>query len=85
MLINSECFCSNHVNALSAKLADSECNLACAGNSSQVCGGALRLSVYSLKTQQQMNADKKGAGVKDVSPASSLALAVALGMMLWLA
>jgi len=83
-ILNSECFCSNSLNALSAKLADTDCALPCAGNSSIVCGGPLRLSVYQVKTQAQIDADKKkAAGFKTVPQASLLALSVALGMVFW--
>lgn len=83
--LNSECFCSNYVNSLSAKLPDSDCNLACAGNSSQVCGGPLRLTVYNVKTQQQKDEEKKSAGVKRVVQAGSLGLGTAMAMVFWLA
>lgn len=39
-----ECWCGNIERAI--KLDDSECNMPCNGNSLQMCGGALALSVY---------------------------------------
>lgn len=76
-----ECYCANHLSAISAKLADSECNLACEGNSTQFCGGNLKLSVYQAKSAT------KGAGIKDVhAPLESiLALGIAMGVLLCLA
>ncbi|MCJ1356065.1 MAG: hypothetical protein MMC33_006059 [Icmadophila ericetorum] len=41
-----ECWCAYYLNANSAKLADEECALPCAGDAADVCGGSLRLSVY---------------------------------------
>ncbi|KAH7197377.1 WSC domain-containing protein [Fusarium flagelliforme] len=43
-----ECWCSPYLSSLSAKLDDDDCENPCEGNSSQVCGGPLRLSVYQL-------------------------------------
>lgn len=39
-----QCFCGNSLS--SKKVASSECNSKCAGDSSQLCGGPARLSVY---------------------------------------
>jgi len=77
-----ECYCSQLLSALSVKLPESSCNLACAGNSSQICGGPLALTVYQAKTS------KKGAGITvRQAPVSSsvLALGIALGVLLCLA
>ena len=40
-----QCFCGNSLGS-SAKVASSDCNSPCAGDSSQKCGGPARLSVY---------------------------------------
>lgn len=42
----SQCFCANTITS-STKEADSDCNMACAGASSETCGGPKRLSVYA--------------------------------------
>ncbi|PAA79697.1 hypothetical protein BOX15_Mlig003631g5 [Macrostomum lignano] len=39
------CFCGNSYGK-HGKAADSDCNMACAGNSAQICGGSGRNSVY---------------------------------------
>uniref|UniRef100_A0A1I8H1B6 WSC domain-containing protein n=1 Tax=Macrostomum lignano TaxID=282301 RepID=A0A1I8H1B6_9PLAT len=39
------CFCGNSYGR-HGKAADSDCNMACAGNSAQICGGSGRNSVY---------------------------------------
>ncbi|KAK6539117.1 hypothetical protein TWF694_010652 [Orbilia ellipsospora] len=44
----SECYCGPYLSELSQKLADSDCNFGCAGNNSEACGGALRVTVYKL-------------------------------------
>ncbi|KAG0650680.1 Peptide O-xylosyltransferase [Hyphodiscus hymeniophilus] len=72
-----ECYCAPLLSAVSAKLPDSSCNLACAGNSSQICGGSLVISVY------QKQSEKKGAAVvgRDASVGSALALGVAVAVL----
>lgn len=42
-----ECWCAPYLSALSAKLDDSSCDLACVGNTSEICGGSLRLTLYN--------------------------------------
>ncbi|TVY57060.1 putative fungistatic metabolite [Lachnellula suecica] len=77
----NECFCAQRLSALSTKLPESSCNLACTGNSSQICGGSLALTVYTAKTTTQ------GAGnkVQQAPMSSVLALGIALGVLLCLA
>lgn len=80
-----ECYCANYIDALSNKLPDSSCNLPCAGNSSEICGGNLALTVYQAKSS---TSSTKGAGVKGVreAPVSSiLALGIAIAVLLCLA
>ncbi|KUJ22455.1 WSC-domain-containing protein, partial [Mollisia scopiformis] len=45
-----ECYCASYLSALSSKLPDTSCDLPCEGNSTQICGGSLALSVYQTKT-----------------------------------
>ena len=40
------CYCGNHYGSYSLKKPDDECNKACSGNASQICGDYLRNSVY---------------------------------------
>ena len=40
-----ECWCAQHISGASAKLDDGECDTACDGNRTTVCGGSLKLSV----------------------------------------
>lgn len=47
-----QCFCGNELNS-STKQADSDCNMACDGDSTQMCGGSLRLSVISSKVMSR--------------------------------
>ena len=44
-----ECWCANALQSYSA-LSQTGCSMACTGNSSELCGGPLRLSVYNLTT-----------------------------------
>lgn len=43
---SDECWCAPYLNANSAKLDDGMCADACAGDAAEICGGALRLSLY---------------------------------------
>jgi hypothetical protein len=42
-----ECFCGNALNNAASKTKDSDCNMPCAGDDSQMCGAGSRLSLYS--------------------------------------
>lgn len=42
----AQCFCGNTMTS-TTKMADGDCDLACVGNSSEMCGGRSRLSVYA--------------------------------------
>lgn len=44
---SAECFCGNALRNTTALVDESECGMTCAGNSTQLCGGGNRLSVYS--------------------------------------
>ncbi|KAH8814939.1 WSC domain-containing protein, partial [Xylogone sp. PMI_703] len=72
-----ECYCANYISTFSTHLPDSDCNLPCAGNTTQICGGSLRLSVYQKQTSN------KGAGtkVKEAPLSSVLALGIAIGFL----
>lgn len=70
----SECYCSRYLSVFSVPVPESECDLACLGNSSQICGGALRLSLYEARK------DAKGlapTGRGEVKSKAVLALGVA--------
>ncbi|CZT49900.1 related to beta-1,3 exoglucanase precursor [Rhynchosporium secalis] len=78
-----ECWCAHSLSSAAQKLDDGACDLACTGNTTQVCGGALKLSVYTAT-----KASKKGAAGKvgQVAPVGSiLALGIAMGFLLCLA
>ncbi|TDZ17789.1 putative fungistatic metabolite [Colletotrichum orbiculare MAFF 240422] len=45
-----ECWCSSHISSLSAKYADSDCNMTCDGNDKMICGGSMKLSVYMIES-----------------------------------
>ena len=47
-----QCFCGNEYghSALGGKAAESECNLPCPGNSTEVCGAFAHNSIYRLPT-----------------------------------
>jgi hypothetical protein len=43
---STQCFCGRSIRTLVSR-PDSECSMPCAGNSTQACGGPIRLSVYA--------------------------------------
>jgi hypothetical protein len=47
MEYSSQCWCDNKIGPYTQKALDLGCSQACAGNSSETCGAAARLSVYS--------------------------------------
>ncbi|OTA01324.1 hypothetical protein A9Z42_0016400 [Trichoderma parareesei] len=52
-----QCYCGNELVG-SAKLADSQCSIACEGNSKEICGGSWAISVYSKTGAVAMKAGK---------------------------
>ncbi|KAF5007753.1 hypothetical protein FDECE_5925 [Fusarium decemcellulare] len=44
---SEECYCGNALNNAASKTTESDCNMACAGDKSQMCGAGNRLSLYS--------------------------------------
>ena len=47
-----QCFCDNFLRYQPATAPSTDCNMACAGNSSEVCGAGNRLNIYSNATLQ---------------------------------
>ncbi|KAL2127249.1 hypothetical protein VTI74DRAFT_11048 [Chaetomium olivicolor] len=41
-----ECWCAQTLSSMSDKFPDSACNLPCEGNTTQACGGNLKITVY---------------------------------------
>ncbi|KAL2072576.1 hypothetical protein VTL71DRAFT_11919 [Oculimacula yallundae] len=78
-----ECYCSHFLSSIAQHLDDSACDLACQGNTTQICGGALKLTVYTITKASK----KGGAGkVGHVAPVGSiLALGIAMGVLLCMA
>ncbi|KAL6910584.1 hypothetical protein GGI43DRAFT_390527 [Trichoderma evansii] len=52
-----QCYCGNELVG-SSKLADSQCSIACEGNSAEICGGSWAISVYSKTGSVSMTAAK---------------------------
>ncbi|KAL2154372.1 hypothetical protein VTH82DRAFT_3048 [Thermothelomyces myriococcoides] len=63
-----ECWCGQTLSSLSAKLPDSECNLPCDGNTTQACGGSLKLTIYKAGA----------ASVRALQPASLVVIGATL-------
>lgn len=69
-----ECWGAKYLSAFSTELSDSNCSYACEGNSSEVCGGSLTITLFNL-TQSSTS----GAGlVKELGTASTVAVFVAI-------
>ncbi|RVE68260.1 hypothetical protein OJAV_G00089480 [Oryzias javanicus] len=47
----AECYCGHKIQA--SNVSDSECNMECKGEKSNVCGGANRLSIFRLELSQE--------------------------------
>ncbi|KAL7946252.1 COOH terminal WSC domain-containing protein [Trichoderma barbatum] len=52
-----QCYCGNELVG-SAKIADSQCSMACEGDSKQLCGGSWAISVYSKTGAVTLKASK---------------------------
>jgi len=57
-----ECWGSGNLNSYSTQLNESACGYECVGNSSQVCGGSLALTLYNLTSSKTSAASTVGAG-----------------------
>ncbi|KAK4130465.1 WSC-domain-containing protein [Trichocladium antarcticum] len=66
-----ECWCAQSLSSLSERFPDSECNLPCEGNTTQACGGYLKLTVYQA-----------GAAAARVAWAAGLAAVGAISLTL---
>ncbi|KAJ7291038.1 glyoxal oxidase N-terminus-domain-containing protein [Mycena rebaudengoi] len=47
---SNECYCANGYRSTPVKVAESDCNMPCAGKATETCGAGSRLSVYSSNT-----------------------------------
>lgn len=57
-----ECFCGHQIRSKSTKKDDSECAMACTGDSSLTCGGPDRLNIYQRGTSTSVNTNPGPAG-----------------------
>ncbi|KAG5750379.1 hypothetical protein H9Q69_008788 [Fusarium xylarioides] len=73
-----ECWCAPYLSSLSVRLSDGECENSCEGNSSQVCGGSLKLSVYELAE----GGDTPGGVAINQIPRGLFVLSIIVGMSL---
>ncbi|EQK98802.1 hypothetical protein G6O67_001524 [Ophiocordyceps sinensis] len=65
-----ECWCSQTLSGISAKLDDARCDFPCEGDQDTSCGGSLKLAVYRLTSASM--------GLRTSTLVASLAVAVAL-------
>lgn len=79
-----ECWCAPDLNSFANKLPDANCTLPCAGNATEICGGALTITTY-----QKTPASKSDAGVRNLERQRGILAGVTLliwstGMIAWL-
>jgi hypothetical protein len=53
---STECYCGDALSSTAARVNDASCNMACAGNGNEVCGGPARLSVWSASAPSTQTA-----------------------------
>ena len=69
---SSQCYCGNSfVNGGAIQSSDSTCNMLCAGNSMNVCGGPNRLSVYSATPAVSSSSSTMATVTKSAASASA--------------
>ncbi|KAG9562903.1 hypothetical protein KCU79_g6075, partial [Aureobasidium melanogenum] len=79
---SKECWCGSYLSALSNKLSESNCSLACVGNDSELCGGYLTLSLYNLTSKKAGSDDSSSAkGAASSVSASSWTYLLGAGTM----
>ncbi|KAF2211398.1 hypothetical protein CERZMDRAFT_85559 [Cercospora zeae-maydis SCOH1-5] len=57
-----ECYCSPYLSTFSDRLDDSNCSFACNGNSSEICGGRLAITLYNRTEGSTGMAWRVGSG-----------------------
>jgi len=71
---STQCFCGSQVPILS--LPNSACNMTCSGNSSQICGDRLKISVYQISELVEplatLNVSLSSQGLTESIPQSPL-------------
>lgn len=73
-----ECWCSQYISVFAPKLPDAECNFACKGNTSEICGGSLKLTVYTRTSSPGIS---RAAVSKNVPTALFIVGLVVLGLI----
>ncbi|KAF3078731.1 hypothetical protein TWF569_011067 [Orbilia oligospora] len=76
----SECWCGPYLSDLSQRLEDTQCDLGCAGNNSEACGGALRVSVYKLESNSAVRGSNGLVSIHSVAALVSAVCIVAIGL-----
>lgn len=61
----TQCFCGKSLGYLAQQVIETSCSLACAGNSSEICGGNNRLSLFSNGSPAQQSAPETPDSVGD--------------------
>lgn len=73
---SSQCFCSNFISSGSNLVAgstpaDTGCNMLCAANSTQYCGGPNRLNLYMSNQAQSASSASSSASTQSSTPSAS--------------
>jgi hypothetical protein len=73
-----ECWCAQYISVFSTKLDESHCSLPCVGNTSEVCGGSLALSVYQRTTS---STSKSRASTWKMGPGKAVIVGLAIAAL----
>ena len=57
---SNECWCSKNRRQRYPQVEDSQCNMKCAGNQNEFCGGSLRLSVFETSNARAPRVPEPG-------------------------
>jgi glucan endo-1,3-alpha-glucosidase len=69
-----ECWCGNTIASTVEFSADSECDVPCSGNSSEMCGGGFRLDVYQLVSSANGDCETTTSPTSTLDPANNIVL-----------
>jgi hypothetical protein len=68
-----ECWCDNVIRGIGVRTFDSDCNMPCYGNVSEICGGSDRINIYQLMFATTTNAPPSVSATSTATPASATA------------
>ncbi|KAJ5039083.1 uncharacterized protein L3040_006753 [Drepanopeziza brunnea f. sp. 'multigermtubi'] len=76
-----ECYCSDTLKSGSTAASENECNMACGGNSLELCGGSVRLNVY-IREEDWSSPSVTSPATLTIESAATPSLSTSPGMSL---